>query len=334
MTVYGWDASHHDDTPKTRDRIDFYTHKITDGNRYYRDTGYKAAVDAMRSFGVPILGSYHVLHGQTSLSAQADWWVEQVTQDTPWWQAHPYWVWQVDAEPFDYLTAPTIDQINKFGGLVLDRTGCPAQSFLVYAPAWHYGVKLTELRYPLWHSSYGANPVGWYQDVYPGDNSARWRAPIDPLILQYGSRTTIAGQTTCDADAFRGTLDELKARLKPKTLEDDVTKDDFFAWLTEWAKTQKLGWASNAQRDRMVTANWAAEGLSTSALLAYTFERAGSAATLDANDLAKIAAAVASDSDQLAAAIVAKLPTGQAALTTTDVETAVRAVFADAATTP
>jgi hypothetical protein len=213
MTTFGWDASHYDAPPTARDGIDFYTHKITDGNRYYEDPEYQASLDAARGLGIPILGSYHVLHGGVSIGAQAGWWLERVTALTPWWQSFPLWIWQIDAEQFDYLNTPTIAEVNALGDEIVRRTGCPPARILAYAPPWLYGQQLTGLHYRLWSSNYGNNPEGPYRTIYPGDNSARWSAPVEPLILQYGSGATIAGQTTCDANAFRGSLDQLKQAL-------------------------------------------------------------------------------------------------------------------------
>lgn len=208
MTTFGQDASHYDAPPTARDGIDFYAHKLTDGDHFYLDVEYGAAVTAARDLGVPILGAYHVLHGRRSLANQADWLIAQADATTPWWRGWPYWVWQIDAEPFPYLTAPTIDEVNTFADLVCARSDCPASAVLAYTPAWHYGQALTGLRYRYWHSSY-VSGTGPYQTLYPGDRSIRWAAPVDPLILQYTSGAVIAGQTTCDANAYRGTLNQL-----------------------------------------------------------------------------------------------------------------------------
>jgi hypothetical protein len=58
---------------------------------------------------------------------------------------------------------------------------------------------------------------GGFKGLYPGDSSSRWNAYSGqvPEILQYSSSATIGGQTTCDANAYRGTLAELTALLAP-----------------------------------------------------------------------------------------------------------------------
>src|SRR5262249_55808726 len=49
------------------------------------------------------------------------------------------------------------------------------------------------------------------RDLYPGDSYAGWGSYSGqtPAIVQYTSSATIAGRTTCDANAFRGTIDQL-----------------------------------------------------------------------------------------------------------------------------
>jgi hypothetical protein len=99
---------------------------------------------------------------------------------------------------------------------------------IVYAPEWVYGDTLDGLRYPLWASRYvtGAGPAS---KLYPGDSSPRWAAYSGqtPAILQFTSSATIVGQTTCDANAYRGTLAQLTALIAPGWETDmALTADD------------------------------------------------------------------------------------------------------------
>jgi hypothetical protein len=99
--------------------------------------------------------------------------------------------------------------------------------------------------------------------------------------------------------------------------------------------TDRVPWFSQGQRDRMVAAGYPATGLTVATLLTYTFEGARGRA-LDDDELAAVEAAaqagatagVLASVDTFVAAVVEKLPTGS--LTRDDVESAVRAVFADA----
>lgn len=226
MTIFGADMSHYDSPLTARDGLDFYTHKAAEGHKFYRDTEYKPSLDAARALGIPVMGSYFVNHPGT-VADQADWWVSIVNADTPWWRDCDAWIWQIDAEKFDYMSrAPNLTEINALGDAICARTGCPASSVVAYAPEWLYGDTLKGLRYRLWASNYGSNPAVPYRQAYPGDTSTRWGAYSGqtPIILQYGSRATIAGQTTCDANAFRGTLAELIATLRGEG--DDMALSD------------------------------------------------------------------------------------------------------------
>lgn len=213
MTTFGWDASHYDAPPTARDGIDFYTHKIGEGHNFYRDDEYRTAMNAARALGIPVLGAYYVNH-PGAVADQVDFCLRLAEEQTPWWRDHPAWMWQIDAEKFPYMNrAPSLNEINAFGDLLCQRAGVPASSVIAYAPKWLYGDQLRGLRYKLWASNYSTNPAVHYRSAYPGDGSSRWGAYSGqtPVILQYGSRTTIAGQSTCDANAFRGTLAELVA---------------------------------------------------------------------------------------------------------------------------
>lgn len=222
MTIFGWDASNWDDPPASRDGIDFYTHKVTEGDHFYFDAEYSTSIAAAHHLGIPVLGSYHVQHGGKSIGSQAAWWVDQVESLSPWWRQQPAWIWQIDAEKFDYMTAPTIAEVNALGDEVVRLTGCPRHSVVAYAPHWLYGSALSGLRYPIWASDYGTNAAGPYRTTYPGDTSSRWAG--NPLILQYSSQATIAGQTTSDANAYRGTIDQLIAALNGgNTMAYDAT---------------------------------------------------------------------------------------------------------------
>jgi hypothetical protein len=97
----------------------------------------------------------------------------------------------------------------------------------MYASAGMYGDRLAGLGHPLWNAHYGTNPVGGFEAVYPGDSSPGW-APYSgqtPALLQYGSNTTIAGLTTCDADAYRGTVDQLLTLINGGTPPPDQGVD-------------------------------------------------------------------------------------------------------------
>jgi hypothetical protein len=212
MTVYGWDASNHDwargamDLPRARkEGISLFTHKVAEGHLFYKDPYFRAAMARAKIANFPVVGGYFVPHPGTQ-EDQADWFVGIVTNEAPWWKDHPCFIWQIDAEKFDYMArAPSVSEINVFGDRVMDRTGCAADSILVYAPNWLYGDGLSGLRYRnLWSSAY-VNGIGSFKGLYPGDNGTGFQpySGITPTVWQYTSSATIAGQGPCDANAIR-----------------------------------------------------------------------------------------------------------------------------------
>jgi hypothetical protein len=216
MTVFGWDTSSWDATPASRDGIDVFTCKLTDGDHFYENPTFAAKMNAMRGFGVTVMGAYHVLWGNKSIANQVAWYIQMLDARIPWWRDFEYFICQSDCEPFySGQTPPTVPQINEFHDRVIDASGGKIDSLKneAYAPKWVYGSALTGLKYRWWQSDYGSNPTGHYPDIYPGDSSPRWTGPIPAFFLQYGSNAIIAGQTTSDANAFRGTLDDLHAAL-------------------------------------------------------------------------------------------------------------------------
>ncbi len=223
MTVFGWDTSSWDATPASRDGIDVFTTKLTDGDHFYENPTAAVKLNAMRAFGCPVLGCYHVLWGDRSIPAQAEWFLSRLDAVVPWWRSWPYFVAQSDDEGFGYNGVPTVAQINQFGDELVARSGGAflPTTHLSYAPTWQYGQSIAGLRYWWWSSQYGTNPTGPYRAIYPGDTSVRWQGPKQPLLLQYGSNAIIAGQTTSDANAYRGTLAQLQATLKPNLIQGE-----------------------------------------------------------------------------------------------------------------
>lgn len=218
------DASHYDWQRKALDLVairadgmSLFTHKATEQSSYL-DPYFARAMAAARAASFPIVGAYHVLHPASaySISAQVNHFTNVVRTQAPWYRDHPCYIVQIDAEKFDYMpAAPGLGDIHAFGDAVRSALGLPAARIIAYAPKWLYGDSLTGIRYPLWASNYGANPAVPYRQAYPGDTSSRWVAYSgrSPLLLQFGSRLSVAAQQTCDINAYRGTLAQLLTTL-------------------------------------------------------------------------------------------------------------------------
>lgn len=212
----GIEASHFD-APDTRpavgDGMRFLTHKVG-GDK--DDAEYGTWWNFMKGYPSTqvLLGGYSVLYPERP-TARADAFIARLDSQSPEWRDRPY-ILQVDCEKWnnDPATMPPLADIEAF----CDRLHAkmPKLRPIVYAPKWAYGNTLTGLSYPLWASSY-VSGTGSAAALYPGDTSTRWAAYSGqtPAILQFSSSATIGGQTTCDANAYRGTLAQLTALLAP-----------------------------------------------------------------------------------------------------------------------
>lgn len=211
VTEYLWDISNHDwrrhpvNLAEARSHgIAGVTHKATEGD-WYRDPYYRSYARQLPGANFPVAGSYHVLNHGIDVGRQTDYWIDYVDDQSPNWHQHPCWIWQIDAEPLDGYREPTLAEIVACGQRIENRLGVDPARILVYAPWWVYYDELVGLPYRLWASSYGDNPAVPYLDAYPGDVDAEWHSYSGqvPLILQFGSRTIIGSQPTCDANAVR-----------------------------------------------------------------------------------------------------------------------------------
>lgn len=230
MTLFGWDASHFD-APTIGNAVaegfSFFTHKAGgDANDAEIATWWNSVKNTDPA--KVILGAYWVLypgHG----SGAGDSFVARLNATCPGWQNRPF-ILQLDCEKWngDSGTIPSKGEIKA----ACDRLVAlmPKLKPIVYAPEWVYSDTLSGLAYPLWASSY-VSGTGTASALYPGDNSSKWHAYSGqtPAVLQFTSSATIAGQTTCDANAFRGSLQELVALVAPGWMENfdmPLTNDD------------------------------------------------------------------------------------------------------------
>jgi hypothetical protein len=221
MTIYGWDLSHYDGPDSRRavaEGFSFFTHKAG-GDAL--DTELGAWWSLMKGYrGQALLGAYWVLY-PGSPAARANAFIARLDAQCSGWRDGPF-ILQVDCERWggDQGTVPGKADIRAFCDRL--RYLAPKLMPVVYAPKWVYGDSLSGLGYPLWASNY-VTGSGSASALYPGDGSSRWDSYSGqvPLILQFTSSATIAGQTTCDANAYRGTLAQLTAKLAPGWAQED-----------------------------------------------------------------------------------------------------------------
>lgn len=235
MTIFGSDVSHFD-SPDTRamyaDGIDFQTHKAG-GDAVDAELG--AWWGHMKPYGEAgggmLLGAYWVLY-PGSPATRADAFIARLDSQCPGWRDGPF-ILQADCEQWnnDPGTVPSKAEIKTFCDQLAHRM--PELRPIVYAPKWVYGDSLSGLGYPLWASDY-VTGAGGFKALYPGDSSSRWAAYSGqtPAILQYSSSATIGGQTTSDANAFRGTLAQLVRLVAPGWSDDVALTDDDKTWIS------------------------------------------------------------------------------------------------------
>lgn len=233
MTKFLWDLSHYDFdrhpvslADAKRAGISGVTCKATEGD-WYVDPNLDDFGRQLLEVDFAVAGSYHVLH-RGGLADQVDFWYRTVNAKIPHWRDHACWIWQVDAERWKDGN-PTPAEVEEFADRTAAKVGCEPTQVVVYGPGWVYGATLARLSYHLWQSAYGANPALPYRKAYPGDQAAGWDAYSGqvPIILQFGSRTTIGQQHTCDANAVRVDTDEA---LQALFLGDDMaTAHDVWA---------------------------------------------------------------------------------------------------------
>lgn len=225
MTLQGWDASHFDG-PLSRSTLDrayaegirFFTHKVGEGLVDTEGTLDDTALAAARDAGIPFLAPYFIPRSNAKPADQVAQWMKLLNAGEPWWRDFPGMFVQSDLERWPYDSVPASVGIECTYRIrdAMDRVA------ILYASRGQYGDQLTAWDGPLWNADYRGGPG------YPGDGwvaadkgaAAGW-APYSgkaPAILQYTSSATIAGLTTCDANAFRGTVADFATMIGGKAM--------------------------------------------------------------------------------------------------------------------
>ena len=205
-----------------RDGIVFFTFKATEGlTTEHVHLGESLA--RARSAGIPFLGAYHVLR-TADVTGQVNHLLRYADSAVPFWRQHEGWFWQCDAEDWGY-DFPSPSLVKAFCDQLNQRTG---KRVICYASRGMYDDRLDGLRHPLWNANYGSDPAGPFRGIYPGDNSVGWQpySGQTPVLLQYSDRATIGRQSNCDANAYRGTLEQLRTLINPTASSRATIGDD------------------------------------------------------------------------------------------------------------
>jgi hypothetical protein len=208
---WGWDVSSYDHARgpvsvglAVSQGIALMTHKATEGTSY-RDPYWAATYQQMKSSRLEAYGPYHVLYpaSMASITAQVTFLVGVLDATAPGWRTDPRFIVQIDAERFSYMaSAPSVSECNQFrAGMAAARGGGDCVGYL---PRWLYGDAAGAYLGPLWSSAY-VDGTGGPASIYPGDSGVGWTpyGSKAPLIWQFTSSATIAGQGPSDANAIR-----------------------------------------------------------------------------------------------------------------------------------
>jgi hypothetical protein len=175
---------------------------------------------------------------------------------------------QIDAErwPAGNQTKPTRSYLQIMADRLISKVSKLMP--ICYASKGQYGDSLQGLSIPLWNANYPSEAQMGFRAAYAhagGDSGPGWQRYSGkvPSIWQYTSKATIGGETTCDANAFKGTLDELKALVAPGWKKDNVAtldKDDLAAiFKTVWKTDGQGAPAGSLNPDGTPNTNWTPE---------------------------------------------------------------------------
>jgi hypothetical protein len=185
-----------------REGFQFVIAKISQGSGY-RSPDWSAQRDGTRAAGM-LLAGYHY-----------------VTTDDPAGQAANCASWIGDTS-----IPVALDWERDSGGW--DQFLAVANAFrdaglhvaLGYLPRWYWQEQgspdLTAAGMPLWASRYPSSASSAAAELYRNVTDAHWAGygGLTPAVLQFTDRAQVAGMRV-DADAFRGTRDQLAALLYP-----------------------------------------------------------------------------------------------------------------------
>lgn len=208
-TVFGVDVSEHQDGMSLRkaanEGIQFAIIRTTDGT--YMDRCYRSHLDDAESAGLAT-AAYHYLRNPsegTTVAQQVDA-ALAVMGDA----SRPMWL---DCETDAGLSVEHIREAKR----LFEAAGVRVCGVYSYVPWWEgrvfEGEPKTEEFGAVWVAAYGRNFGGVPAHIYGGDYHQQWDYPLGdqkPAIWQFGSRGLVAGREV-DINAFRGTIDQLKA---------------------------------------------------------------------------------------------------------------------------
>ena len=225
MTTFGIDVSHHQPDfnfdAAAAEGIKFCYCKVSEG-REVRDERWPEYREHALSAGLYVAG-YHFLRSDSPPEDQA-------RNAIGWLGKHTPLILDVE-EDKSPKSQPTLKHVQEF---ISAAKELDAEVSMVYLPFWYWkwidqNHKDSDLKPlpPIISSDYGVDTVGPYREIYPGDDSTRWKAygGVTPTILQYGSRASVASQRV-DVNAFRGPAAKLAKWFRSPPGESTFSLDE------------------------------------------------------------------------------------------------------------
>lgn len=231
MPVFGLDLSHYqalslDLAQCKREGIDFVFLKATEGNTF-TDSAFAANLAEARAAGL-LVAAYHYVRASAAASDQVARIRSVVPRDVPV-------ILDVEANSGGVgLTRQLIDKLRAASYRVP----------LLYLPRWYWqqigSPSLAGLP-PLWSSRYPDNVVGDLSSEWAHVPASYWNGygGLDVAVLQFTSSVRIAGHQPIDANAYRGTREQLAVLLGGGQEDDDM--------LTDAEKRELLAGAASVQ---------------------------------------------------------------------------------------
>ena len=217
MPLFGIDVSHHqgaglDFSALRRAGVEFAFIKSSEGDSF-TDPQFEANLDRARKAGM-LVAAYHYVRAGATAALQAGRVSRVVPPDVPV-------IPDVESGSGNVsMVRAFVSELRRFGYTVP----------LLYLPRWYWqqiGSPPLDGLPPLWSSRYPDNVAGTIDREYAGVPSTYWNGygGLGVAVLQFTSSAEIAGRGPFDANAFKGTREELSARLGGDG-EDDMQPSD------------------------------------------------------------------------------------------------------------
>lgn len=319
MVTFGIDVSHHQPTldfnALRRDGVEFVFIKSTEGASFV-DPEFTTNLAAARAAELSV-AAYHFVRGGAFAGAQAALIAGVVPRDVPV---------LLDVESGSggvALARDLVDQLRARGYRVP----------LLYLPRWYWqelGQPSLAGLPPLWSSRYPDNVVDDLRREYAVVPPTYWNGygGVDVEVLQFTSSARVAGYAPLDANAYRGTREQLTRLLGYEEEEP----------MSHWILGREQGGLAVWIGD-LVTRRHVADPKELEGLQYWIGQRGGDPSVYEFEDLRVLGAPLATDLTDLKtrpvadvdeAALAAELQARGIGSVTDEVVAAIRAVFADA----